>query len=150
MARAPFQVAILPFRRANSGSAEFAIFRRSDAGYWQVIAGGGEGDETAPEAAQREANEEARIPFTSVLFRLTTTASVPVRYFEDRKHWPGDLYVIPAHYFCVDATDVDIVISQEHSEFRWANFNDAQKALNWQSDAVALWELAERIQNGHL
>ena len=97
MARAPFQVAILPFRPATSGDAEFAIFRRSDLGYWQVIAGGGENDETAPQAAQREANEEAGIPFTSVLFRLTTTAFVPVTYFKDRGLWPRDLYVIPVH-----------------------------------------------------
>ncbi len=150
MARAPFQVAVLPFRHATPGAPEFAVFRRSDAEYWQVVAGGGEDDETAEQAAQREAHEEARIPLTSRLVELTTTASVPVTYFGDTEHWPRDLYVIPTHYFAVDATDLEIAISPEHMEFRWAKFDEAHQILHWQSDAVALWELAQRIQNGQL
>ena len=150
MARAPLQVAILPFRHATPSTVEFAIFRRSDAGYWQAIAGGGEDGETAVQAAQREAHEEARIPLSSALVGLTTTASVPVIYFKGRDHWPKDLYVIQTHYFGVDAADIDIVISHEHTEFRWAQFEEAHQILHWQSDAVALWELAQRIQNGQL
>ncbi len=150
MARAPFQVAVLPFRHAIPGATEFAVFRRSDAGYWQAIAGGGEDNETAAQAAQREAHEEARIPLTSPLAELTTTASVPVTHFGDREHWPRDLYVIRTHYFGVDTTDVDIAISKEHVEFRWAKFDEAHQSLHWRSDAVALWELAQRIQNGQL
>ena len=84
------------------------------------------------------------------LVQLTTTASVPVTYFGDREHWPSDLYVIPIHYFGVDATGVDITISHEHTEFRWAKFDEAHQILHWQHDAVALWEMAQRIQNGQL
>ena len=41
MARAPFQVLILPYRKAAAGEYEFAVFSRSDYDCWQGIAGGG-------------------------------------------------------------------------------------------------------------
>ena len=67
MSRAPFQVLVLPFRKTAKGLYEFAVFRRSDAGYWQAIAGGGEMGETSREAAIRESQEEAG----RELFQLT-------------------------------------------------------------------------------
>ncbi|MEA4882954.1 MAG: NUDIX domain-containing protein [Clostridia bacterium] len=63
MSRAPFQVLILPYAVAPSGEILYCVFRRqmSDGGYWQAIAGGGEGSETPLEAARREAFEDAQI-----------------------------------------------------------------------------------------
>ena len=52
--RAPFQILVIPFRRTAAG-LEFAVLRRSDADYWQFVAGGGEDDETPLQAARREA-----------------------------------------------------------------------------------------------
>jgi len=129
---------------------EFAVFRRSDARYWQVIAGGGEHGESVEQAAQREAHEEAGLRAVAPLTHLSTTASVPVTHFDDREHWPRDRYVVPIHYFGVDATGIDIELSREHTEFRWVDTDEARRLLHWQSDAVALWELAQRVQNGHL
>src|SRR5437868_2175553 len=62
MGRAPFQVLVILFRRTASRDVEYAVFRRSDDGAWQGIAGGGEDDETALEAARRETFEEGGIP----------------------------------------------------------------------------------------
>lgn len=61
MARAPFRVLILPYCKTSSGSLEYAIFRRSDTGYWQSIAEGGENSESPLEAAKRETHEEADV-----------------------------------------------------------------------------------------
>lgn len=55
MPRAPFQVLVYPYRRLEGGLVNYALFRRSDAGWWQGIAGGGEGRESPEEAARREA-----------------------------------------------------------------------------------------------
>jgi ADP-ribose pyrophosphatase YjhB (NUDIX family) len=45
----------------------YAVFKRTDGGCWQGIAGGGEKGETPLQAAQREALEEAReFAFTSL------------------------------------------------------------------------------------
>ena len=60
MARAPFQVLVLPFRRTGGGGVEFAVLRRRDLGLWQGVAGGGEDGEAPGQAAVREASEDPR------------------------------------------------------------------------------------------
>lgn len=43
--RAPYQVLVFPYYIGSNG-IEYAIFRRSDSGWWQAISGGGEDGET--------------------------------------------------------------------------------------------------------
>ena len=149
MARAPFQVLVLPFRKLSSNIYEYALFRRSDAGYWQGIAGGGEDEESSLEAAHREAFEEAGIPLCAPLFRLQTIAYVPAVSFRDHKLWRSDLFVIPEYYFAVE-TAVPIRISPEHSEMMWFRYEECQERLHWDSNKTALWELNERLETGEL
>lgn len=68
MPRIPLQVLVLPFRQSTDGMIEYAIFRRNDHGddCWQGLAGGAEAGESAEQAAQREAKEEASIPYISL------------------------------------------------------------------------------------
>ncbi len=146
MARAPFQVVVLPYRRAAS-QPEFAAFRRRDAGYLQFIAGGGEGHESPLEAANREAHEESGLPLHHALLQLRAVASVPVSAFRAASEWPADLYVVPVHHFAADCTERDLKISEEHTEFRWAAEAEVVSLLQWQSEAVALGELAARLRD---
>jgi dATP pyrophosphohydrolase len=44
MARAPFQVLVIPHRIHMHNQLEFALLKRADEGFWQGIAGGGEGE----------------------------------------------------------------------------------------------------------
>ena len=150
MPRAPFQVMAVPFRRGNDGAVAFAIFRRKDAGYWQVIAGGGEDVETPQDSVRREAQEEAGIPISAKYYALKTSASVPVTQFLARDLWPEDQYVTPCHYFAVEASGIEITLSYEHSEYRWMSYDEAYEALHWDSDKTALWELRERLRHGDL
>jgi dATP pyrophosphohydrolase len=151
MARAPFQVVVLPFRRDQRGDVEYAIFRRSDDGLWQGIAGGGEDRETALEAARREAWEEARIPAASALYPLSILDHVPVSSFpKARLNWPDDLYVIPQHFFACDANGLTLSLSNEHTEFRWLPLDGADALLRYDSSRNALWELAERLARDDL
>jgi dATP pyrophosphohydrolase len=145
MPRAPFQVAIFPFRPVAHEQWEYAIFRRSVEAYWQSIAGGGEDGESPDEAARRETHEEAGLPLTCRFVPLRTTASVPVTHFHDRQHWDADLFVIPVHYFGVDAANRDIRLCREHSEYRWLTLDAAVGLLQWDSDKTALWELAQHL-----
>jgi len=149
MARAPFQVLVFPFRKLSNNTYEYALFRRSDAGYWQGIAGGGEDEESSLEAARRETSEEARIPPCASLFRLQTIAYVPVVSFRDHKLWRSDLFVIPEYYFAVEST-LPIRISPEHSEMMWFRYEECQQRLHWDSNKTALWELNERLGTGRL
>lgn len=44
MARARYQVLVIPYC-IQDGNVQFCLFRRSDMGFWQFIAGGGEEDD---------------------------------------------------------------------------------------------------------
>ena len=141
--RAPFQVLVIPFRRTAT-ALEFAVLKRSDAGYWQFVAGGGEDDETPVQAAQRETGEE--IGITGELMRLDSFSTVPTNCFAAAAAWGADVYVIPEHYFAIDAGTNEISLSQEHTESRWAPFEEASSLLKWNSNRNALWELNERLK----
>jgi len=147
VARALLQVLVLPFRVSRTGEIEFAVFKRSNSdAWWRAVAGGAEGQETAEQAARREMFEEAGIPPTTPLIPLDSVASVPVHFFRDRHLWGPDTYVIPQYAFGVQVDDHTIVLSDEHSVFRWARYEDAARMLRWDNNRTALWELHERLR----
>jgi dATP pyrophosphohydrolase len=139
-------VLVLPYRTVDHGDYEFAVFSRADYDCWQGIAGGGENEETPLQAAQREALEEAGISADSLCFPLDSVASVPVTCFQDSHLWGDHIYVVPEYAFGVDATRSCIVVSDEHREYRWLPFPEAEGILNYDSNRVALWELNRRIR----
>jgi dATP pyrophosphohydrolase len=101
-------------------------------------------------AARREAAEEAGLPSTAPLYQLQATDTVPVIHFRDREAWPSDLYVVPQFSFGADATNLDLGISHEHTDFDWLDYAEARSRLAYQSNANALWELHERLNRGDL
>jgi dihydroneopterin triphosphate diphosphatase len=146
MARAPFQVLVIPYRRRFDGDYEFALFRRADEGYWQAIAGGGEDKETPLQAARREAFEEAGITLEAPCRPLDTMASVQVTCFRDSHLWGDSVYVIPEYCFGVDTTSLTLILSNEHTELRWARYAEAAQMVRYDSNRVALWELNQKIR----
>jgi hypothetical protein len=46
MARAQFQVLIIPYRMASDDKPEYAVTKRADIDAWQFLSGGGEDHET--------------------------------------------------------------------------------------------------------
>ena len=143
MARAPFNVLVLPFWRSMNDEYLFCAMRRADTGYWQWISGGGEDDEKPEEAARREAHEESGL--NGQFFRLSCVSSVPVTALAGREHWPPDLYVVPEYTFAVEAPNRDVTLSPEHTEYWWLPFEECQARLHWQSNKDALWELNARL-----
>jgi len=150
MARAPFQVLVLPYQISqNQKSISYALFRRSDAGYWQGIAGGGEEGETALEAARREAAEEAGIGMADHFLPLDTKSSIPVENVCGFL-WGNDVWTIPEYSFGVFTKGSALRLSNEHSECVWVPLNDALALLHWQSNKDALQELDRRLQETFL
>jgi len=148
MSRIPLQVLVLPFRQSTDGAIEYAIFRRSDCGddCWQGLAGGAEVGESAEQAAQREAMEEAGVPLDAPLIPLDAAASVPATQFRDRHLWGPDLYVVTERAFGVRLDhSVVITLSREHTDYRWVAYAEAAQLLRWDSNRTALWELNERL-----
>lgn len=147
MARAPFNVLVYPCIKVSDGEFEYAIFKRSDSPLWQGIAGGGEGIELPLETARRECFEEAGIPSESSFIQLTTASSVPVTVFRrEAIHWGNEVYVIPQYSFGVVVETKVILLSAEHTEYRWLKYQDALNLLRFDGDRTALWELDRRVR----
>jgi dihydroneopterin triphosphate diphosphatase len=145
MGRAPFNALIVPFRMLD-GRLEYAVTRRSDNGDWQFLSGGGEGTETPLSAAQREAYEEGGIPQDTYLIELDSTASVPATCFSCWKEWGDDVYVVTEFSFGVDLTGRSLVLSDEHTDVQWLEYDEASKLLTFDSNRIAMWELSERLK----
>ncbi|MBS1102580.1 NUDIX domain-containing protein [Gluconobacter sp. Dm-62] len=137
--RAPFQALVLPFRKADRGT-EYALFRRSDSGDWQPIAGGGDEGETPHQTAKREMQEESGLSADTLLFPLQASATIPVSHFAARSEWSPQLY----------ATRQTLSLSAEHTICGWFSYEDARQHLSWDSNRTALWETAERLRDGKL
>lgn len=146
MPRAPFNVAVHPYRQLESGEFEYAVLRRSDAGFWQGVAGGGEDDETPLEAARRETFEETGLPQDSDFLPLQTTESVPVTAFRDSHLWGEDLYVVPQYWFGVLVEGIDLQLSYEHTDHKWVSCEEAFGIVKFDGNRTALWELNQRLR----
>lgn len=141
--RAPFQILVILFRR-TPGGPEFAVLKRSDAGYWQFVAGGGEDGEAPVQAARRETKEEVGI--SGDMTPLDSLSTVPKECFAVADSRGEDVYVIPQYCFAVDVGACEISLSWEHTECRWVPHEEACSLLEWESNRNALWELNERLQ----
>ena len=146
MARAPFVVLVYPYHKAEDDEFEYALLKRSDEGWWQGIAGGGEDRETPFEAAKRETYEEAGLSPDSSFIQLDTIVSVRVTEFGDSHLWGEDIYVIPMYCFGVLVTDTPIVLSPEHTDYRWLKYEAAYRLMKWDGNRTALWELDKRLR----
>ncbi len=146
MARAPFQVLIYPYRQIGDDAFEYALLKRSDVGYWQAIAGGGEDNQTPIEAARRETHEETGLPQDSPFLQLDTVLPIPVIEFRDSYLWGDNVYVIPQYCFGVWARDKEIVLSREHTDYRWLKYEGAHSLVRYEGNKIALWELDRKLR----
>lgn len=142
--RAPYQVLIFPYIITDD-SIQYAIFNRSDYGYWQGIAGGGEYGETPIESAKRESFEEAGILREYPYIKLDSVSSLSVEDVVGEFLWGEDVYVIKEFSFGVKVPTKNISLSKEHSNYKWLSFEEAVTFLKWDSNKTALWELNKRL-----
>ena len=148
MARAPYQMLVIPFD--DTRDLRVAVLRRSDMDVWQFVAGGGEEGETPLQAARREAREE--IGVGGALYPLDTCCSVPASVIrqEARSHWPPRTLVIPEYAFALRVKAEGLTLSHEHREAVWLAPEEAARRLRYDSNRTALAELTERIRWGWL
>lgn len=146
--REPYQILSIPYRIVD-GTPLFCIFRRADSSYWQFIAGGGENGETPIEAAKRETIEEIGVEPKNIK-QLTCIAYVPTEVIgkSKRQHWDKNTYVIPEYSFAFEC-DLEPLLSNEHTEYKWLTYDEARKLLKWDSNKVAMYEI-DSIIKGNL
>ena len=114
----------------------FLILKRApDSGsYWQPITGMVESGECLVDAALRETQEETGI---SQVLRIIG----PGHHFSFNKN---DLKV-DEYVFGIEVPTIEVKLSVEHSEYRWADFKQALALLYWESNRQGLRQLAQQI-----
>ena len=96
---------------------------------WQGVAGKIEAGETSWEAAIRELKEETG--FEPVRMFVADHVS---KFYEAH----GDrVNLVPV--FGIEVDDEEVILSDEHCEFKWVDYNTAHKTLIWsgQKDGIA-------------
>ncbi|MGN1020995.1 MAG: NUDIX pyrophosphatase [Aristaeellaceae bacterium] len=148
MARAPFQVLVIPFD--DTAELRVAVLHRADMDAWQFVAGGGEEGETPLQAALREAREE--IGPGGTLCPLDSCCSVPASIIrpDRRSHWPARTLVIPEYAFALRVRAGALTLSREHRAAAWLSPEEAARRLRYDSNRTALEELTERLRRGWL
>ena len=150
MARQPVNVLVFPFRKNPDGEYEYSVFKRSDNPIWQGISGGVEEGEDLVSAVKRECMEEANIPFSQNVYKLSTHNSIPAYIFYEHEKWGNKVYLVDEYHFAVDADGCEIKLSYEHTEYKWLSYDDARDILRFDSNKTGLYELHNRLLNDDL
>ena len=144
--RLPKQVLIVTYRVKNS-EIEYCIFKRKDLKCWQWISGGMEDfDKDLIDTAKRELYEETSIKDTVVIESLEIVTKIPVVNVVGDFMWGKDVFYSEEYGFAVDISNQKISLSNEHEEYRWVNYAQAQELLKYDSNKSALWELNEKLK----
>jgi len=102
---------------------------------WQGVAGKIEKGETAVQTIIRELKEETgKTPLR--LFAADHIAS----FFEARKDL---IHMIPI--FGIEVEGEDIILSEEHSEFKWVTFENALELLTWKGQKEGLKTVNDEV-----
>lgn len=144
MARAPYQVLVIPYCHAGQEFV-FAVLKRRNADVWQFIAGGGEDSEDPLSTAKREAFEEGAI-LADDWIALDSRALIPRIHFPNTSHWGSSIVAIPEHSFAVRLKIQKLHLSVEHQKARWLSQKAADRVLTFDSNRAALHELHERLR----
>ena len=88
---------------------------------WQGVAGKIEKNEKPWETAKRELKEETGLDPASIF--IADHLSSFYENYEDR------INLVPV--FGIEVDSMDVVLSDEHSKYRWVNYKLARKKLTW-------------------
>lgn len=146
--RAEYQILVIPYIRNSIGNIQYVVFKRLDLNIWQFIAGGGEENEKPIDAAKREAKEEANISSHKIC-HLKTTTSIPISCFKEHKN-KKKLYVVLEYCFGIEIQNRNLHLSNEHTEYKFVNYEEAVSLLKYDGNKTALWEIHERIRENDL
>jgi dATP pyrophosphohydrolase len=136
--RLPIQVQAILFKKTN-GEIQYLLLKRiSDTGgFWQPITGGIEKGETKTQALKREIQEETGIKSPTQIIKNVDYCEFWDYYKPENRH-----RLIKEHVFGVEIhPNEKITLSQEHTEHKWCNFQQALKLLKWKENKEALKKL---------
>ena len=148
--RQPYQTLTILYRKTGE-KVLYCVFLRNSQHIWQFISGGGEEGENLVDTVIREIKEETSLIVNKAgIIKLDTQTSIPVINVTGQYTWGEDVYVIPEYTFAVNVKNDNIKLSEEHKEYRWAEFEEAIKLLKFDSNKTALIELNEKLKRGSI
>lgn len=114
------------FRQTDENQVEFLLLKRSDgeiySGIWQMVTGSIDKNEKAYQTALREIKEETNL--SPKQFWVVPNVN---SFYEPKKDY---ICMVPVFAALVDL-DCQVTISNEHSEYKWVDVDEAKKLLAW-------------------
>jgi dATP pyrophosphohydrolase len=127
--------------RMENNEMKFLILKRSShkiyPGLWQMVTGHIDKGEFAYQTALRELQEETGLKPS----RLWVIPNVNSYYS------PVDDSVTIIPVFAAEVKNENVVISDEHSEFKWVNSEEAKSLLAWEGQRRSLDIIKEYFTN---
>lgn len=124
--------------RERNGNLEFLLLKRASYQYypnlWQMVSGKIKDGEKAYQTALREIKEETNL----IPEKLWIAPNINSFYS------PDDEYISLIPVFAAKVShDSEVVISSEHSEYKWVNKDEAKNLLAWEGQRKSVDVIAE-------
>ena len=127
--------------KKNSTGIHFLILKRAHTKIyehlWQGVAGKIESGEEAWEAAIRELKEETNLT-PSKMFIADHVSSFYESNFDQ-------MNIVPV--FGIEVKSLDVILSEEHCEFKWTTFEKAYDILTWNGQKKGLKVVYEMLNS---
>ncbi|MBU4332254.1 NUDIX domain-containing protein [Patescibacteria group bacterium] len=133
------QIEIYFFKKAPEGKILFLLAKRTPkrGGFWQPLTGGVEQGETLEQTITRESEEEFGI--TKINKVINTGYSFE---FDYEGHHSEDVFGAEVEF------GIEIILSDEHSEFKWLEKDEVFKLLIWPGNIEGFKKLCKILKIG--
>ena len=128
------------FRETEKG-IEFLLLKRSEGqpypGLWQMVTGKIKDGEKAYQTALREIKEETGLVPAQLWVAPTINS-----FYE-----PKEEYICLLPVFAARVESADVVLSNEHTQYKWVAKTEAQKLLAWEGQRKAVQIIEDYFLN---
>ena len=119
------RVEVIVYRKVKAGY-RYLLLKRSESvkypGIWQMVSGTIDEGEEIYKTALRELKEETQIEPEE--FYILPKITEFYNFLDDDE-------ISFAPIFLVKAKSAEVILSEEHSEFKWVDFHKAYKMVHW-------------------
>ncbi len=132
------QIEVFFYKKEKTGEIRFLLLKRTveTGGFWQPMTGGVEKEETLEQAIKREAEEETGV--TNILNIINTECNYEFEVNEKN--------YIEYIYGAEVPIESKIILSDEHTEFKWVDEKGAFELLKWPGNKEGLKRLIKILR----